>query len=73
MRGTCTDVVLLLVHTNSAARSVEKIEIFDELEEWYLIQAHYCLVIAVTDRTLGHEDVARKWRALAAELESSTD
>lgn len=52
---------------------VEKIEIFDELEEWYLIQAHYCLVIAVTDRTLGHEDVARKWRALAAELESSTD
>jgi len=52
---------------------VEKIELFDELEEWRLIQAHYCLVIAVTDRTLQHEAAALKWRVMAAELERIDD
>jgi tRNA wybutosine-synthesizing protein 4 len=29
---------------------IEKLEIFDELEEWHLIQSHYCLVAAFIDR-----------------------
>lgn len=52
---------------------MEKIELFDELEEWYLIQAHYCLVIAVTDRTLDQAQAALKWRALAPELTLRAD
>ena len=27
----------------------EKLELFDELEEWHLIQGHYCLTMAVND------------------------
>ena len=25
---------------------IEKIEMFDEFEEWQLLQSHYCLVLA---------------------------
>ena len=25
---------------------IEKIEIFDEFEEWNILQSHYCLVLA---------------------------
>jgi len=28
-----------------------RLEIFDELEEWYLIQSHYCIVVATQDKT----------------------
>jgi hypothetical protein len=31
-------------------KRIEKLEIFDELEEWHLIQSHYCLVAAFIDR-----------------------
>lgn len=27
-------------------RSVSRLELFDEFEEWYLIQSHYCLLVA---------------------------
>jgi hypothetical protein len=27
----------------------ERLELFDELEEWHLIQTHYCLTMAATD------------------------
>ena len=29
--------------------SVSRLEMFDEFEEWHLIQAHYCFVAAVND------------------------
>ena len=28
-------------------KRIERLEIFDELEEWHLIQAHYCMTVAV--------------------------
>lgn len=31
-------------------RTVERLEMFDELEEWRLIQSHYCLVLATFQR-----------------------
>jgi tRNA wybutosine-synthesizing protein 4 len=31
---------------------VNRLEIFDELEEWYLIQSHYCIVLALNDPVL---------------------
>jgi len=31
-------------------KRVEKLEIFDEVEEWILIQEHYCLLLAVLDK-----------------------
>lgn len=30
-------------------RRVERLEIFDEFEEWDLIQDHYCIALAVND------------------------
>ncbi|BDA43511.1 tRNA wybutosine-synthesizing protein 4 [Coccomyxa sp. Obi] len=30
-------------------RRAERLEIFDEFEEWHMIQDHYCLVLAVND------------------------
>eukprot|EP01111_Echinosteliopsis_oligospora_P005692 TRINITY_DN1923_c0_g1_i2.p1 TRINITY_DN1923_c0_g1~~TRINITY_DN1923_c0_g1_i2.p1 ORF type:complete len:219 (-),score=44.62 TRINITY_DN1923_c0_g1_i2:14-670(-) len=32
---------------------IERIELFDELEEWNLIQRHYCIVWAMKDSSLG--------------------
>lgn len=28
-------------------------ELFDEFEEWNLIQAHYCIALGVNDRAMG--------------------
>jgi len=30
---------------------ISRLEIFDELEEWHLIQSHYCIVVATQDKT----------------------
>ena len=30
-------------------RRIERLELFDELEEWHLIQQHYCIAIGVKD------------------------
>lgn len=30
----------------SEIRRISRIEMFDEFEEWHLIQAHYCIVVA---------------------------
>jgi len=30
---------------------ISRVEIFDEFEEWYLIQGHYCIVMALYDST----------------------
>jgi hypothetical protein len=32
-------------------RAVSRVEMFDEFEEWTMMEGHYCLVTAVTDRT----------------------
>uniref|UniRef100_A0A6B2LBH7 Leucine carboxyl methyltransferase 1 n=1 Tax=Arcella intermedia TaxID=1963864 RepID=A0A6B2LBH7_9EUKA len=29
---------------------VSRLEIFDEFEEWYLIQAHYCIILAIQEK-----------------------
>ena len=34
-------------------RSVARLELFDEMEEWHLIMQHYCLAWAATDADLG--------------------
>lgn len=34
---------------NALATYISRLELFDELEEWMLLQAHYCLVTAVKD------------------------
>lgn len=44
-------------------RAVSRVEMFDEFEEWTMMEGHYCLVTAVSDR-------ARKSDAMAS---SSTD
>ena len=31
-------------------RRAERLELFDELEEWYMIQRHYCVAVGVNDR-----------------------
>ncbi len=31
-----------------AARRIERLELFDEFEEWHLIQGHYCVCVGVT-------------------------
>jgi len=31
---------------------ITRVEIFDEFEEWYLIQSHYCIVLALYDSNL---------------------
>ncbi len=28
---------------------IERLEIFDEFEEWHMIQEHYCITIGVND------------------------
>jgi hypothetical protein len=28
---------------------IERLELFDELEEWHLIQEHYCFLVAVKE------------------------
>lgn len=30
-------------------RRIERLEIFDEFEEWYMMQEHYCVTYAVND------------------------
>jgi len=30
---------------------VSRIELFDEFEEWNLIQAHYCVIVAVQEKS----------------------
>ncbi|KAL4857786.1 Leucine carboxyl methyltransferase 1 [Chlorella vulgaris] len=32
-------------------RRIERLEMFDEFEEWHLIQQHYCIAVGVKDRT----------------------
>ena len=39
----------LVASDAAAARHVAALEIFDEVEEWQLLQAHYCFVVAVRD------------------------
>lgn len=34
-------------------RRIERLELFDEFEEWNLIQAHYCIALGVNDRAMG--------------------
>eukprot|EP00898_Chlorokybus_atmophyticus_P004524 jgi/Chlat1/5072/Chrsp33S05001 len=42
-------------------RRVERLELFDEFEEWHIIQQHYCMAIGVKDNTglLQHVGFAR--------------
>ena len=28
---------------------IQRLELFDELEEWHLIQGHYCIAVAIND------------------------
>ena len=38
---------------------VERLELFDEFEEWHMIQDHYCIVVAVNEESDGSSsDVA---------------
>ena len=37
----------LLTADAADVRRIERLEIFDELEEWHLIQAHYCIAWGV--------------------------
>ena len=30
-------------------RRIERLELFDEFEEWYMMQEHYCVAIAIND------------------------
>ena len=39
----------LVASNAAAARHVAALEIFDEVEEWQLLQAHYCFVVALRD------------------------
>ncbi|KAI3426176.1 hypothetical protein D9Q98_008553 [Chlorella vulgaris] len=32
-------------------RRIERLEMFDEFEEWHLIQQHYCIAVGIKDRT----------------------
>ena len=34
-------------YNTADVRRIERLEIFDELEEWHLIQAHYCIAWGV--------------------------
>ena len=40
------DVYYNFLHKDEVKR-IEKLEIFDELEEWHLIQGHYCITVAI--------------------------
>jgi len=42
------DVYYTFLNAEDRQRA-EKLELFDELEEWHLIQGHYCLTMAVND------------------------
>jgi len=42
-----------LLDTNENQR-ISRLEIFDEFEEWYLIQAHYCIILATQVKTIGN-------------------
>jgi hypothetical protein len=42
------DVYYRLLPQNEVAR-IERLELFDEVEEWHLMSAHYCIAIAVND------------------------
>ena len=39
----------LVVSNAAAARYVMNLEIFDEVEEWQMLQDHYCFVVAIRD------------------------
>lgn len=34
---------------SSDVQRIEKLELFDEFEEWHLIQAHYCISMSVIE------------------------
>ncbi len=40
------DVYYRLLHPEAVARA-ERLELFDEVEEWHLMSAHYCIAVAV--------------------------
>lgn len=44
----CLDMNEIYYHVLDKQRlkTIEKLEIFDEFEEWHLMQAHYCIVLA---------------------------
>ena len=44
----------LISSTPGMAKRLSSIEIFDELEEWNLIQAHYCFVISIIEQQHHH-------------------
>ena len=50
------DVYYNFIDNEDRAR-IEKIELFDELEEWHLIQGHYCLAVAVNDDKMNSEEI----------------
>ncbi|KAK9815129.1 hypothetical protein WJX73_008299 [Symbiochloris irregularis] len=52
-RATATDLDTVYRHHIDPAekRRIERLEIFDEFEEWHLIQEHYCITIGINDAT----------------------
>ncbi|XP_072968218.1 leucine carboxyl methyltransferase 1 homolog isoform X2 [Typha angustifolia] len=40
-------------------RRIERLELFDEFEEWHMMQEHYCVVYAINDAEVGTG--TRKW------------
>ena len=44
---TMSDVYASKLNSEGEKTRIEKIEMFDEFEEWVLLQSHYCLTLAV--------------------------
>eukprot|EP01025_Chloroclados_australasicus_P045242 TRINITY_DN4939_c0_g1_i5.p2 TRINITY_DN4939_c0_g1~~TRINITY_DN4939_c0_g1_i5.p2 ORF type:complete len:332 (-),score=32.89 TRINITY_DN4939_c0_g1_i5:253-1248(-) len=50
-RGFCKDMdrIYREVLDKNDRKRIEKLEIFDEFEEWHMIQQHYCISVAIND------------------------
>ena len=44
---TMSDIYKSKLNSEGEKTRVEKIEMFDEFEEWELLQGHYCLTLSV--------------------------
>lgn len=46
---------------------IERLEIFDEFEEWYMIMDHYCIVVAINELSNGSNQDQKRPNALSDE------
>ena len=50
-------VVYMMKLDNVERKRIEKLEIFDEFEEWELLQSHYCLCLG---KRIASEDISKQ-------------